>query len=72
MESQPQNPEFRNNPENFHPCGAALSLCSFFFFFFFNINCIDKAVLRYTGYGTDPLKINCILFILVSARRDVH
>ena len=21
MESQPQKPEFRNNPENFHPCG---------------------------------------------------
>ena len=21
MESQPQNPEFRKNPENFHPCG---------------------------------------------------
>ena len=20
MESQPQNPEFRNNPENFHAC----------------------------------------------------
>ena len=20
MESQPKNPEFRNNPENFHPC----------------------------------------------------
>ena len=20
MESQPQNPEFRNNPGNFHPC----------------------------------------------------
>ena len=20
MESQPQNPDFRNNPENFHPC----------------------------------------------------
>ena len=20
MESQPQNPEFWNNPENFHPC----------------------------------------------------
>ena len=20
MESQPQNPEFRTNPENFHPC----------------------------------------------------
>ena len=24
MESQPQNPEFRNNPENFHPCTAIL------------------------------------------------
>ena len=23
MESQPQNPEFRNNPENFHPCEFA-------------------------------------------------
>ena len=21
MESQPQNPEFRINPENLHPCG---------------------------------------------------
>ena len=20
MESQPHSPEFRNNPENFHPC----------------------------------------------------
>ena len=20
MESRPQNPEFRNDPENFHPC----------------------------------------------------
>ena len=20
MEGQPKNPEFRNNPENFHPC----------------------------------------------------
>ena len=25
MESQPQNPEFRNNPENFHPCMTELS-----------------------------------------------
>ena len=24
MESQPQNPEFRNNPENFHPCWKGL------------------------------------------------
>ena len=24
MESQPQNPESRNNPENFHPCNIQL------------------------------------------------
>ena len=27
MESQPQNPEFRNNPENFHTCKPTLTLC---------------------------------------------
>ena len=27
MESQPQNPEFRNNPENFHPWCKALCYC---------------------------------------------
>ena len=26
MESQPQNPEFRNNPENIHPCTYALTI----------------------------------------------
>ena len=25
MESQLQNPEFRNNPENFHPCIPSFS-----------------------------------------------
>ena len=29
MESQPQNPEFRNNPENFHPC--KLEILKFFY-----------------------------------------
>ena len=24
MESHPQNPEFRINPENFHPCGIMI------------------------------------------------
>ena len=28
MESQPQNPEFRNNPENFHPCIYNMKQCS--------------------------------------------
>ena len=27
MESQPQNPEFRINPENFHPCRQGLKIC---------------------------------------------
>ena len=30
MESWPQNPEFRNNPENFHPC-LTLFLASGYF-----------------------------------------
>ena len=25
VESQPQNPEFRNNPESFHPCHYLLA-----------------------------------------------
>ena len=28
MESQPQNPEFRINPENFHPCTDELAECN--------------------------------------------
>ena len=26
MESQPQNPEFRINPENFHPCSVCTKI----------------------------------------------
>ena len=26
MTSQPQNPEFRINPENFHPCGSVYKI----------------------------------------------
>ena len=33
MESQPQNPEFRNNPENFHTCKKSQSLPSNLNFF---------------------------------------
>ena len=33
MESQFQNPEFRNNPENFHPCLTHFILGHFFMFF---------------------------------------
>ena len=29
MESQPQNPEFRNNPENFQPCTQRSCLQNF-------------------------------------------
>ena len=30
MEDRPQNPEFRNNPENFHPCEYGIKLsCNF-------------------------------------------
>ena len=26
MENQPQNPEFRNNPENVHPCDTDVNV----------------------------------------------
>ena len=31
MESQPQNPEFRINPKNFHPCAYIQKHLSHFF-----------------------------------------
>ena len=33
MESQPQNPEFRNNPENFHPCTCVILLTKPYLYF---------------------------------------
>ena len=46
MESQPQNPEFRNNPENFHPWAySKLSKISntFLFRFFKNKMLVTRA-----------------------------
>ena len=40
MESQPQNPEFRNNPENFHPwCWKCHKI---FFFYYFSLDFYEK------------------------------
>ena len=39
MQSQPQNPDFRNNPENFHPCTAEV-------LFLFHVTGYDFALLR--------------------------
>ena len=33
MESQPQNPEFRSYPENFHPCKFSCFCCCLLTFF---------------------------------------
>ena len=33
MASQPHNPKFKTNPENFHPCDFQVTLVSFFFEF---------------------------------------
>ena len=42
MESQPQNPEFRNIPENFHPC-VILRECPYTIYI---SSRTDKALLR--------------------------
>ena len=33
MESQPQNPEFKINPENFHPCSRPMNIIGLWHFF---------------------------------------
>ena len=38
MESQPQNPEFRNNPENFHSCNISCAALDIFTIFIYCIN----------------------------------
>ena len=45
MESQPQNPEFRINPENFHPCnyGKHSKISNKLFVLFFNKMLIIRA-----------------------------
>ena len=50
MESQPQSPEFRINPETFHPCRYLENLtweCSCFFFNLFN-----ELLRRYTCFSS--------------------
>ena len=44
MESQPQNPEFRNNPDNFHPCKLffACNKLGFYTFQIVNNNSTDQ------------------------------
>ena len=53
MESQPQNPEFRNNTENFHPC-----CCSAYFFIIFEgvfSCCVVYTKERFHGVRTRKL-----------------
>ena len=47
MESQPQNPEFRINPENFHPCLFLISQLILLNFFIKIIFLILSSQIRY-------------------------
>ena len=38
MESRPKNPEFRNNPENFHPCSYSRYYCLFGLMLYIPVN----------------------------------
>ena len=53
MESHPQNPEFRNNPESFHPCYVALQCGE---------NQISCAV-SYIGLFTRNIKLHVYIHI---------
>ena len=58
MESQPQNPELRNNPENFLPCTKSQSLPS-------NLNFFgNRAVNKQTDIHTwNPMKCDIINYV---------
>ena len=46
MESQPQNPEFRINPDNFHPCSTlCVKSCDFKYFLIHYFKCVLGAQL---------------------------
>ena len=51
MESQPQNPEFRNNPENFHPCGIMIFNTT-------SLVSISHFLRPYLGPNTGPFQIH--------------
>ena len=55
MESQPQNPEFRNNPENFRPCvQTRQSLCC--------LHTQNMEVDEYNGYKYQNLALTHLVF----------
>ena len=57
MESQPQNPEFRNNPENFHPWSVEKNTSEFDLGFL---------LLRYSVvYTVESLSLFYILFCMI-------
>ena len=61
MKSQPQNPELRNNPENFqHGCFGVFIGVFFFFFFFWGGGCLFLCVCV------------CVLFERVQMNGDTH
>ena len=54
MESQPQNPEFRNKPENFHPCCWPMSQYRMQLFYMLSATSVDLCSL---GPGPQVIKL---------------
>ena len=50
MESQPQNPEFRNNPENFNPCFIRLYLGPIGMDCVIRVSCYKEIILHFHGH----------------------
>ena len=66
MENQPQNPEFRINPENFHPCRYTLiSLQQNLFFF----SCSSPMSMKFAVFLNKCIKMqtNEAIFLLRTA-----
>ena len=74
MESQPQNPDFRINPKNFHPCFK----CSSFFFTLFILELVMDSLFKITIQlsvnnckALNQLAINCTIGLHIHTEHTV-
>ena len=68
MESQPQNPEFRINPENFHPCMLPLQVHVLMFLAISHATTNDASAKNSCASTAIHVKI----FLTVSQKKTSH
>ena len=65
MESHPQNPEFRINAENFHPCSTSLYQCSVCRTLFSKISSSFEKILYSDQLASDEASLSASTLFLI-------